>query len=136
MIDLKQEIIKTLKNVFNLDVRGETSEQNFTKASFSVRELEQSHRKQISNHQRTNYHYEIKYFPSSDRPNKDCREMGFNLMNLFRYYEDMKLHPSMNHRIIDGVLQFNLEFNIRYDFNSDEGEKFAELEVRSDLKDE
>jgi len=136
MIDLKQEIMKTLRNTFNLPARGETNEQNFKEESFSVREIEQSHHQQIGEYQRTSYLYEIKYFPSNDRANKTCREMGFNLMRLFRFYEDMKLHPtSMSHRIINNVLQFNIGFDIRYKFVDAEGEKFTGLEIRSDLKD-
>lgn len=139
MVDIKQSIINTLDRYFGIETYGEKVEQCFNTPSFYVKELSFGYEPQVGNFQKNNYSFVIQYFPSktSRRKNKDCREMNTELMKLFRFYEDLRLHPtSMSSNVLDETGQFMVDFDVRHKIVAESGPMFEELEVRSDLKDE
>jgi len=135
MVDLQREIINTLNNNFNIKVYGEGKKQDFAKPSFSVREIDRQYYKQVGGFIRTNYQLLIEYFPTvSKRQNTECRTMGLELLKIFNFYEDLKLHPTeITHEIHDEVLQFHIDFSIRYEM-VDNSPLIRHAQFRSEIK--
>lgn len=133
--DLKAKMMATLDDHFNIEVNGEKVEQGFTRPCFVVRQLNINHEREIGDYQRANYTFMIEYFPDEQEQNKACREMEFKLMNLFRFWEAMRIKPaSISSAIVDGVLQFDLTLNVRYLIDNGAGEMIQNLEMESEVK--
>jgi len=139
MIDVRQAIIRSLNNKFGIKVYGEMTEQNFETPCFYVKTLLADHTKQVGNYQRSFYSFNIHYFPNDEdnRPNKACNDMKAELNGLFFFFEELKLFPvKLTGEVVNSVLHFIVDFNIRYKVEIDDGsEKLRELEMRSEVVD-
>ena len=116
-------------------VYRDLAEQDFQAPCFLVQEMKRVHEREIGDFQRTNYSIIIKYFPSNPNCSKECWDQEFQLMKLFRLYEDLKLLPtSMESEVVAGVLEFRINFSIRYKIKTESGPDFVELNVQTGMK--
>jgi len=137
MIDLRQEIINYLDQIFGIPVRGEMTPQNFTPPCFFVKELEGQEQKRMGPFHDSTHHFDIHYFPELEakRPNHECGKMKQALTEKFRLFEPLKLWPeNVSGETIDEVLHFFVSFKLRYQWVEPEGEPFGEMDLRSDIK--
>ena len=141
-IDLKQELIKTLSSHFKLLVYESHTPQNFATACFSVRELTRDYQRSVGNFEHMTCTMLVQFFPSDseERQDLECRNKELELISLLRTWEDMLLRPSsITSRVIEDkqscVLQFELDYWIRWELDKVPYVDMEQLELRSDVKD-
>lgn len=115
-----------------IEIYSEKIEQGFNEPCFFIKVINSSQDKQLNNRYKRTLFFDIHYFSDKeDDLNKDCLDIANNLYITLEYAE-IEGHKyralKMNHKVVDGVLHFMLQFNYNI-LKVIEQNKMKELEV-------
>lgn len=132
--DLRIAIQQTLDSAYpNIDLYSESIKQDFEEPCFFIKVISSSQDKQLNNRYKQSILFDIHYFSDKEEDlNKDCLDVANNLYKVLEYVEiDGHKYRSlkMNHKVIDGVLHFMLQFNYNI-LKVIKHNKMKELEVK------
>lgn len=127
MINIRQEVVNKLTYLYpDIPIHDETP-QEFVEPYFLVNLLESTQSREINNRYKRVYSFDIQYIAET---NYECEVLADKL------YEDMEYLLNnyakglkMRHEIVDKVLHFFVEYNIRLVREKEEVPKLNNLEV-------
>lgn len=111
-MDVTKQIVKAIRTEYpeNLyDIYTEPIEQGFTEPCFSIRLVNESSTQYPGGRTLLVPNFDVRYFPSSHRPNKECREIASNLWLLLRSLTGAR-GTGMTWEIVDNVLHFFVSY--------------------------
>lgn len=97
------------------DIYTESIEQGLSEPCFSILCLNPTNDLFFGKRYKRNNQFMIQYFPSSDEKNKECntvRERLFNCLETITIQKDLTRGTKMSGEIVDGVLNFKLNFDM------------------------
>lgn len=113
---VRKGIITKLKQLYpDVEIYGEAIPQGFQEPSFFVKMFPSSETKIMDNRYKRYQTFDVHYFTDAPYVNDDLHEMAerlYNQLETITVNGDELLGTKMEHEIVDGVLHFNVSFNI------------------------
>lgn len=127
-------IIKAIRTEYDKSYRiyTESIEQGLIEPCFSILCLNAEGNREVGDRFKRYFPFMITYFPSSDEPVKECNTVCETLLGLLCDVEtDIGLvyGSEMSGQLIDGNLQFSVQYNVSALLQRDQGESMGDLTV-------
>ena len=112
MINVKQELIKTLVSAYELPVWAEEARQHFRPPCFFVATVNVRQRDEIQSRWRRIFSFDVQYH-ARDESNAELESMGAELAERLTYLPEARVHGSnISYRVVDKVLHFLVDYTI------------------------
>lgn len=113
---IREAVITKLKAHFpSMPIYGEEMAQDFLKPSLFVKLFSVEQDQIIGNRYKRNHSFMIHYYSDSEIPHDDMHKMAEQLYSLLEFVsiqEDLFRGTKMKHEIKDGMLHFNVNYNV------------------------
>lgn len=119
------------------EIYTESIEQGLQEPCFSVFCLNPTNNLFRNNKYFRNNQFCIQYFPSTDEPKAECNtvlEKLFDYMELITVNGDLTRGSRMNGEVVDGVLNFFINYNMFVYKVETPGESMGDLDIKTDAK--
>ena len=113
-------IANALDSNFNCDIFTENIKQGFDGPCFFIKSLNTDDNIVLNNRRIASYSFCIHYFPESSSDNYNSSDVAQTLYQCLEYINldnvsTNKIRANeMNHEVLDGILLFNISFNVYY----------------------
>lgn len=137
---LIESVTGVLKTAFPATERYiEYQDQKLTRPCFLVEQILMTQEKHMNTRYRRNYRFRITWLPTLDEPfpKEACLDMGENLLGALRLLPlaETVVRPSdMSFEIVNGELQFTIDYTINALWNSAEEPSMKHLENAETIK--
>ncbi|MCT4686081.1 phage tail terminator family protein [Vallitalea sp.] len=130
---IRQEVIKQLDYLYpDIPIYAEEVTQGFQEPSFYVKVLNGSQKRELNTRYKRTYNLDIHYFGTT---NKECEVVADILYEKMEYLlNNMAKGINMHHEVIDKVLHFFVDYNIRIKKEQQSIPKLKDLEVKENGK--
>ena len=112
MINVKQELIKTLKTAYQVSVRAEETRQGFEPPCFFVAEINTIQQSGLQDRYYRTYSFDVQYH-AVDESNAELEAMGDSLAELLVFLPEPKLTGrDISYKVVDHVLHFMVDYQV------------------------
>lgn len=112
MINVKQELIKVIKDSHQVPVRGEETRQGFKPPCFFVAEINTQQQSGLQDRYYRTYSFDVQYH-AADQSHAELEAMGEMLAEQLVFLPEPKLNgKNISYRVVDKVLHFMVDYRV------------------------